>query len=89
MLRVLWLQESLDELAAIWLDADSEARVQITQATELVDAELRSNPYRLSESRDEGVRVLFVHPLGVEFEVDTQQQTVWVLHVWRFRRRAT
>ena len=60
MLRVLWLRESIDDLAAVWLDADSETRAQITQATELVDAELRSNPYHLSESRAEGVAVTLV-----------------------------
>jgi hypothetical protein len=39
-----------------------------------------------SESREGEVRVLFARPLGVLFEVDTEQKTVWILHVWAFRQ---
>jgi len=32
-------------------------------------------------------RVLIVPPLGIRFEVDTQQRAVTVVHVWTFRQR--
>jgi hypothetical protein len=87
MFRVEWIQQALDELTSIWMQADSSMRQAITVATHSIDTELQVNPYRSSESRDDEERVLFVYPLAVQIEVDLQQRIVWVLHVWRFRRR--
>jgi hypothetical protein len=87
MFRVEWLQEAVDELAGIWTQADSSSRQAVTAATHALDEELQANPYRQSESRDDEERVLFVYPLAVQVEVDLQRRIVWVLHVWRFRRR--
>jgi len=47
----------------------------------------QSDPFRVSESRGNEDRVLFEYPLGVQIEIDPQKQIVWVLHVWRYRRR--
>lgn len=87
MFRVEWLQKALDELASAWMKADESLRQAITAATHTLDQELQANPYRQSESRDDEERVLFAYPLAVQVEVDRQQRIVWVLHVWRFRRR--
>jgi hypothetical protein len=89
MFRVQWLQEALDELAAIWTQGDSELRQAITAAAHALDLELAANPYRESESREgeSEDRVLFVYPLGVQIEIDLPKRMVWVIHVWRFRRR--
>jgi hypothetical protein len=87
MFRVEWLQEALDELTRIWLDADPSARKAITAATHTLDQELRFDPYRQSESRENDERVIFVYPLAAHIEIDLHQRIVWVLHVWRYRRR--
>jgi hypothetical protein len=87
MFRVEWLQVALDELARIWMGADSRLRQAITAATNTIDQELQADPYRESESRDDEDRVLFVYPLGVQIEIDLSRRIVWILHVWQFRRR--
>jgi hypothetical protein len=87
MFRVEWVQIALDELTNIWMQADSSLRKAITSSTHMIDRELQDNPFQQSEFRDDEERVLFVYPLGVQFEVDLQERIIWVLHVWRFRRR--
>jgi hypothetical protein len=86
MFRVEWIQTALDDLATIWMAADSVLRQRITIATQLIDQELQADPFRQSESRDDEERALFVYPLGVQFEVDLTNRVVWILHAWRFRR---
>jgi hypothetical protein len=85
MLRVEWLQDAVGELANNWIEADSQSRQAITEATHNLDRELQTDPFRESESRDGDVRVSFARPLGVLFDVDTEQRIVWILHVWWFR----
>jgi hypothetical protein len=87
MFQVKWLQEALDELANIWMQADSSARRAITAAAHALDQELQTDPYRHSECREDEERILFAYPLAVTIEVDLKQRNVWILHVWRFRRR--
>jgi hypothetical protein len=87
MFRVQWLRQADDELARIWTEADASLRQAITVAADALDEQLRADPFRQSESRGGEERVLFVYPLAVQVEVDVQQSVVWVLHVWRFRRR--
>jgi hypothetical protein len=88
MFQVKWLQEALDELTRIWMQADSSLRQAITAATHTLDQELQTDPYRESESRDDDERLLFAYPLAVQVEVDPVKRIVWVLHVWQFRRRS-
>ncbi len=88
MFQVEWLQDAVDELAAIWMQADSIQRRAITESTNAVDRELQADPFRSSESREDERRVLFAYPIGVLFEVDPRERIVWLLHVWTFRRRA-
>jgi hypothetical protein len=66
MFRVEWLQEALDELTNLWLQADSSLRQAITAATHALDQELCVDPYRGSESREDEERVLFAYPLAVQ-----------------------
>jgi hypothetical protein len=86
MYRVEWLREAVDELADIWVNADSQLRQAITQVTHNLDRELQADPFRESESREGEVRVVFARPLGVLFEVDAAQRIVRILHVWAFRQ---
>ena len=89
MFGVEWVQEAVDELADMWVNADSQSRQAITDATHELDRELQNDPYRESESREGDVRVAFASPLGVLFEVNAQQRIVSILHVWAFRRGAS
>ena len=87
MFRVEWLDQAIDELAAIWMRADSDKREAVTEASNAIDRELQTDPFRESESRDDERRVLFVPPLGAFFRVDTQERIVWVGHIWYYRPR--
>ncbi len=87
MFRVEWLQSALNELAAIWLKADSSTRDAVTVAARQIDRQLAARPEQQGESRTGGRRILFVYPLAVVFRVDAQRRTVSVLNVWRFVRR--
>jgi hypothetical protein len=87
MFQVEWLQSALDELAAIWVRADSALRQAITAAAHSIEQELRRSPHQLGESREGEERVFFTYPLGVQFDIDDAQGTVRVLHVWDIRRR--
>jgi hypothetical protein len=74
----------LDDLARIWLDADSAHRRLITAATDQIDSLLASDPEHQGESRSGNRRILFVPSLVVVFSVDTQHSLVRVLHVWSY-----
>jgi hypothetical protein len=87
MFRVEWIQAALDDVANLWMQADSVSRQAITSAANTLEQELQTDPYRQSESREDGERVLFAYPLGAQIEIDTPRRIVWILHVWRFRRR--
>ncbi len=87
MFQVEWLEQAVEELARIWLRAESDQRRAITEASNTIDRELQTDPFRQSESRDDEHRVLFARPLGVYFKVDMQQRVVGVGHVWYFRQR--
>ena len=86
MFQVEWLQRAVDELATIWIQADSTQRRAIVEATNTIDRKLQTDPFLTSESREDNQRVLFADPLGVLFEVDIPMRTVWILHVWQFRK---
>jgi hypothetical protein len=87
MFHVEWIQVAIDELSNLWTHTDSAGRRAITAATHALDQQLAADPYRESESRGGEDRVQFAYPLGVHIEIDPQKQIVWVLHVWRYRRR--
>ena len=87
MFQVDWLQSALDDLTRVWTAGDAAMRQAITQATNEIDRKLSTNPYADSESRGDGERILFVSPLGVTFQIEDDDQTVSILHVWAFRTR--
>ena len=87
MFRVEWLHDALNELASIWTQADSALRQEITKASHALDQQLQADPYQQSESRDPYTRILFEYPLAAQIEIDPHQKVVWVLNVWRFRKK--
>jgi plasmid stabilization system protein ParE len=81
---VVWTPAAEDDLAAIWLAAAD--RKSVTHAARQADELLRNDAETVGESRSETVRILFVPPLGIEFEVVERDRKVSVLTVWAFRR---
>lgn len=79
-----WKQTATDELAAIWVGADSPTRRKITVATNKVDSLLRSDPHQHGESRDADRRILFVAPLAITYFIDAEAAKVEVLRVRQF-----
>ena len=83
---VLWTPAAERDLADIWLNApDREA---IRSAADTLDSLLRLDAHLRGESRHESLRILLAAPLGIDFDVDQENRTVWVLRVWRFERRS-
>jgi hypothetical protein len=81
MFHVEWLQSALDELAALWVLADSELRRAITAATDDIDRRLSRDPTNEGESRPGRRRIMFVPPLAVAIRIEPDGQRVSVLHV--------
>jgi hypothetical protein len=79
--RVFWSPNA--ELQLETLLAKDEYRTSIARAARDVDGHLISDPLAFGESRYENVRVGFVLPLGVEYEILNDVFTVIVNGVWR------
>jgi hypothetical protein len=79
---VQWERSALDELADIWVQADSALRRAVTVATQTLDSQLQTDPNGAGESRPGGRRIHFVGPLGVLYRVRDLGNLVQVLHVW-------
>lgn len=87
MYDVVWMQEALNDLARIWMQADSVLRQEITRAANALDRELSTNPYLSSESRADDERIIFIYPIGAIISIELGTRTVRILNVWRFHRR--
>lgn len=83
--RVLWSPHAEERLEGILQDLSAQA--SCAQAARQIDAVLLNDPLGFGESRVEAVRIGFVHPLGVHYEVLEDVRTVVVYHVWRIDRR--
>lgn len=54
MFSVRWEGQALNELAAVWTEADSVMRRDITAASRRIDLLLQGNPEQQGESRSQG-----------------------------------
>jgi len=79
---VRWLPGAEQELATLWMGAES--RSAVTRAAFEIDQDLRDDPDAVGESRPGNLRVHFVAPLGVAFRVAPEDRLVQVVHVWSF-----
>jgi plasmid stabilization system protein ParE len=77
---VVWTPTAEDDLAAIWLGAPD--RDTVNSAADTIDALLRRDPETRGESRAGTLRILFVPPLGVDFDVQMDDRMVYVLAAW-------
>jgi len=82
--RVLWspnAEQELEKLALI-----SPQPELLASAAREIDKSLIHSPQSFGESRFDSVRVGFVRPLGIQFEVLDDVRTVIVYDVWRIDR---
>jgi len=77
---VTWKPDAEAELAAIWNAATD--RSAIAQAANKIDHLLATNPAEQGESRTQSIRILFVEPIGIFFDVNDADLLVSVLRVW-------
>jgi hypothetical protein len=82
---VIWLPRALNQLTSFWLKSDSKVRKAITKAAHQIDEELKANPLETGESRPDGRRIHFVHPLAILYEI--RQGAVRILYAWDCRRK--
>lgn len=83
--RVFWspnVEQRLEEILQ-----DRVAQTQNAAAAKEIDQHLSHNPIGFGESRYDAVRVGFVLPLGVQYEVLKDVRTVIVYDVWRIDMR--
>ncbi|MEX2139528.1 MAG: hypothetical protein WD894_09725 [Pirellulales bacterium] len=64
---VVWKPAAERHLMEIWMRASD--RDAVARAADDLDAALTHNADQQGESREEGVRVTFAAPLGINFEV--------------------
>ena len=77
---VTWMPSAQQELALVWtlaLDRNS-----VTFASNQIDRILSVDADAVGDLLFDTVRILIVAPLGVEFEVDTDDLQVRVLSIW-------
>jgi hypothetical protein len=86
MYVVIWGSAALQELAALWVNADAELRAAITAATEEIDLALTRFPDDVGESRPDNRRIAFARPLGVLFRVRSSDRRVIITRVWSTER---
>jgi len=83
--RVLWAPLAEDKLEQL-LQAASDAAILAAAARE-IDRHLLSAPESFGESRYDTIRIGFVYPLGIHFEIMDDVRTVIVHDVWRIDRK--
>ena len=74
--EVIWLPDAEQELA------DASDRSTVTQAANLIDSQLRSNPENIGSPSRNSRRGLIVSPRAVIYRVIKDAHRVEVLHVW-------
>ena len=83
--RVFWSPHAEQRLEAIVLNADDTSR--LAAAAREIDRQLVDDPNTFGESRYDAIRVGFIRPLGIQFEILEDVLTVIVFDVWRIKKR--
>ena len=87
MFSVEWSEESLQELAALWVRIESDSRALVTAACHDADRRLHVDPLGEGESRFGSQRILFIAPVALIYQLEPDEQTVTVLHAHFFQHR--
>jgi hypothetical protein len=83
--RVLWAPFAEDKLEQM-LQAATDPTI-LAAAARGIDRHLLSGPASFGESRYDTIRIGFVYPLGIHFELMDDVRTVIVHDVWRIDRK--
>jgi plasmid stabilization system protein ParE len=83
--NVFWTPTAERDLTEIWVQ--SPDREAVRSAADTLDSLLSEDAHLRGESRSESLRIVLAAPLGIDIEVDQDDDSVWVLRVWRFGPR--
>jgi hypothetical protein len=70
------------DLATLWMDAPD--RADVTDAANVIDRLLESNPLTVGESRQGMTRILVVQPVAVYYDVILDDCRVLIWQIWRW-----
>jgi hypothetical protein len=87
MFEVQWRPEAQNDLAEVWMAADSPGRQAITAAVRRIDELLQSDPLDTGEGREETYRIHFQAPLVVIFQLFPAERRVLVEKIGLMARR--
>lgn len=82
--RVFWSPDAEQRYKSL-LAVSGEAAA-LVEAARQIDQQLHLNPNDLGESRHENIRIGFLGPLALEFEVLEDVTTVIVFNIWNTKR---
>lgn len=85
MFQVQWSREATEALADLWVRGDSEVRAALSVAATRIDKLLKRDGPEVGESRPGDMRIMFVPPLGVVFQVSSDGRTMRVADLWQYR----
>jgi plasmid stabilization system protein ParE len=77
---VVWKPSAEAKLAQIWTEAHN--RNAVAQAADAIDRSLQFNAESQGESRTGNIRITWVQPLAIHFQVEKEDCMVYVLKVW-------
>lgn len=83
--RVFWSPHAENRLEQLLAGVADTA--PLVAAAREIDQHLAADPTSFGESRYDTVRVGFIPPLGVQFEMHDDVRTVIVFDVWRIDKR--
>lgn len=87
MYSISWTQGALEDVAEIWLKGSGPERQRITDSVHQLDSLLTESPLDVGESREGDVRVAFVAPVAISYQVEVASHEVIVLSAWSYRTR--
>jgi len=83
--QIDWKINAEDQLTAIWLSGRD--RQYLREAVDAFERDCQVNPLSLGESREGNFRLVFVGPLRIWIEVDTDAKVVTVYNIVRVNNR--
>jgi hypothetical protein len=88
MIEIIWSDAASDRLADYYVAVPADQKETLAEAAEIAQQQLRRDPWA-GESREGGIRLLFVGRLGLKFRVLNAGDTVRIIDVvWSQRRKS-
>ncbi len=87
MSAVVWVRSTLVDLSRILAGLTATEHAAVQAALQEIGTRLRNDPENEGESRPGDRRITFVGPLGLTFEIHSEEGMVVVLSVWWIAKR--